>query len=96
MRRQLAVAPEDHHGLTRLAASVHVSPFHLCRLFKRLTGLPIHRYLERLRLRAAMEETVETGARMLDIALRHGFCSEAHLSNAFLKEFGTRPSRVRG
>ena len=96
VRRQLAVAPADHHGLTRLAASVHVSPFHLCRLFKRLTGLPIHRYLERLRLRAAMEETVETRARMLDIALRHGFCSEAHLSNAFLKEFGTRPSRVRG
>lgn len=95
VRRRLAVAPEERHGLVRLAAAVHVSPFHLCRLFKRHTGTPIHRYLERLRLRAAMIETVETRARMLDIALRHGFCSESHLSNAFLKEFGQRPSDLR-
>jgi AraC-like DNA-binding protein len=95
VRRRLAVAPEDRHSLTQLAAAVHVSPFHLCRLFKRHTGVPIHRYLERLRLRAAMVDAVETRSRMLDIALRHGFCSESHLSNAFLKEFGQRPSDVR-
>ncbi len=95
VRRRLAVTPEGRHSLTQLAASVHISPFHLCRLFKRHTGVPIHRYLERLRLRAAMVEAVETRSRMLDIALRHGFCSESHLSNAFLKEFGQRPSDVR-
>lgn len=95
VRRRLAIEPHARHGIQRLAAAVHVSPFHLCRIFKRHTGLPIHRYLEILRLRAAMVDAVETKARMLDIALRHGFCSESHLSNAFVREFGERPSRVR-
>lgn len=95
VRRRLAVAPAEKHSLEELARAVHASPFHLCRLFKRHTGMPIHRYLERLRLRGAMESVLESRERMLDIALRHGYCSEAHLSNAFLKEFGRRPSDLR-
>ncbi|MBY0114372.1 MAG: helix-turn-helix transcriptional regulator [Phycisphaerales bacterium] len=95
VRRRLAIAPAEKHSLSDLARSVFVSPFHLCRVFKRHTGMPIHRYLERLRLRAAMESILDSRRRMLDIALEHGFCSEAHLSNAFLKEFGQRPTDLR-
>jgi AraC-like DNA-binding protein len=95
VRRRLAVAPAERYGLEQLAQSVHVSPFHLCRIFKRHTGLPIHGYLERLRLRAALDDTIGSKDRMLDIALRHGFCSEAHLSNSFLREFAFRPSALR-
>lgn len=95
VRRRLAVAPAEKHSLEDLARAVHASPFHLCRLFKRHSGMPIHRYLERLRLRGAMESVLDSRERMLDIALRNGFCSEAHLSNAFLKEFGQRPSDLR-
>lgn len=95
VRRRLAVAPAEKHSLDDLARAVHASPFHLCRLFKRHTGMPIHRYLERLRLRGALESVLDSRERMLDIALDHGFCSEAHLSNAFLKEFGQRPSDLR-
>lgn len=95
VRRRLAVSPAERHSLEELAGAVHVSPFHLCRLFKRHTGLPIHRYLERLRLRAALDDALNSRARMIEIALRHGFCSEAHLSNAFVREFGDRPSVLR-
>lgn len=95
VRRRLATAPRERHTLDQLARSVHVSPFHLCRIFKRHTGQPIHRYLERLRLRAALDDAMLTRDRMLDIALRHGFCSESHLSNAFFREFGQRPRDAR-
>ena len=40
------------------ARSLYVSTFHLCRLFKHETGMPIHHYLNRLRLRAALEPVV--------------------------------------
>ena len=40
---------------------VHVSPFHLCRLFRKHAGLPIHRYLNRLRLRVALAESASVG-----------------------------------
>ncbi|MBS0189351.1 MAG: helix-turn-helix transcriptional regulator [Planctomycetes bacterium] len=95
VRRTLATAPERTHTLTTLAAGVHMSPFHLCRVFKRHTGLPVHRYLERLRLRRALAGVLDTKDRMISIAAACGFCSEAHLSNAFMREFGHRPSRIR-
>lgn len=95
IRRVLATNPHQPHGLEKLAAGVCMSPFHLCRVFKRQTGLPVHRYLERLRLRQALACVLDTRERMISIAARCGFCSEAHLSNAFLREFGHRPSRLR-
>ncbi|MBX3389479.1 MAG: helix-turn-helix domain-containing protein [Phycisphaeraceae bacterium] len=95
VRRVLATNPEHSHGLESLAAGVCMSPFHLCRVFKRHTGLPVHRYLERLRLRRALSCVLDTKDRMISIAAKCGFCSEAHLSNAFLREFGHRPSRLR-
>lgn len=95
VRRLLATTPTLPHTLERLAAVVHMSPFHLCRVFKRHTGLPVHRYLERLRLRTALIRVLDTGDRMISIAADCGFCSEAHLSNAFLREFGVRPSHLR-
>lgn len=95
IRRVLATNPHLPHGLEHLAAGVCMSPFHLCRVFKRHTGLPVHRYLERLRLRQVLACVLDTKERMISIAVRCGFCSEAHLSNAFLREFGHRPSRLR-
>lgn len=95
VRRVLATSPHLPHGLEGLAAGVCMSPFHLCRIFKRHTGLPVHRYLERLRLRQALSFVLDSTDRMISIAARCGFCSEAHLSNAFLREFGHRPSRLR-
>ncbi len=95
IKRTLAVEPERPRSLGELAARVHMSPFHLCRVFKKHTGLPVHRYLERLRLRGALACVLDSRTPMIHVAARWGFCSEAHLSNAFLKEFGVRPSRLR-
>ncbi len=80
--------------LEEIARKLYVSPFHLCRLFKLETGMPIHRYVNRLRLREAMEQLTE-GSDLTKLALSLGFSDHSHFTNAFRKEFGVLPSEVR-
>lgn len=81
--------------LDDIARELYVSTFHLCRLFKEETGLPLHRYLNRLRLREAMDPVVEGHKDLGDLALDLGFSSHSHFTAAFKKEFGRSPAEVR-
>lgn len=81
--------------LTDIARQVHCSPFHLVRVFRRHTGVPIHRYLTRLRLRAAVERLRGGEGDLTALALDLGFASHAHFSDAFRAEFGHTPSEAR-
>jgi AraC-like DNA-binding protein len=81
--------------LDDVARALHVSTFHLCRIFKEETGVPIHRYLNRLRLREAMGSLAAGAVDLTDLALSLGFASHSHFSNAFRKEFGMSPRDVR-
>jgi AraC-like DNA-binding protein len=81
--------------LGEVAKEVHCSPFHLVRVFRRHVGLPIHRYLNRLRLRLAVQRLVEGERRLTELALDLGFSSHAHFCDAFHREFGSPPSGLR-
>ena len=81
-------------GLEDIARGLYVSTFHLCRLFKQETGMPMHRYVNRLRLREALEQLTE-GADLTQLALSLGFAGHSHFTTAFRKEFGVPPSEVR-
>lgn len=78
-----------------LAHAVHASPYHLCRVFKSETGLPLHRYRTRLRLAAALDQLATGNKDLAHLALDLGFASHSHLSTAFRREFGLPPSAVR-
>jgi len=105
IRRQRQIAYEVQAILNRdlsqtlrladISSELEVSCFHLCRVFREQAGMPIHRYRNRLRLRAATERIAERNVRMLDVALDLGFASEAHFSDAFRATFGMRPSEYR-
>lgn len=82
-------------GLAEISDSVDVSPYHLCRIFRKRTGVPIHRYRDWLRLRASLERIAEKDARMVDVAFDLGYANEAHFSDAFRRAFGMRPSAFR-
>jgi AraC-like DNA-binding protein len=82
--------------LVDIARTLDLSPFHLCRLFTRHAGLGMHRYLTRLRLRAALEDVADPRASLTDVALEHGFSSQSHFTDAFRAEFGMTPRQVRG
>lgn len=81
--------------LDELARAVHTSPFHLTRVFQQRTGVPMHRYLTRLRLRASLQRLAEGADDLTVLALQLGFSSHSHFTDAFRKEFGVSPSEVR-
>jgi AraC-like DNA-binding protein len=85
----------DPPALGELARSLGCSPFHLSRLFRRVTGLPLRRHLARLRARAAAERIAGGTRDLTRLALELGFADHAHFTRAFRAEWGLPPSRFR-
>jgi AraC-like DNA-binding protein len=83
-------------GLGALGRAVGVSPWHLHRAFRAVTGSPIHRYRTQLRVRAALDRLAEGETDLTRLALDLGFSSHAHFTTAFRRVFGCTPSGIRG
>jgi AraC family transcriptional regulator len=95
VKEALAKNPFVATSLGDLATYLGISPFHLSRTFSAEVGVPIHQYLLRLRLAAALERVSDPSANLAAIALDVGFCSPSHFSTAFRKAFGTAPTALR-
>ena len=91
----LAAKLSERITLDDVARAVHVSPFHLARIFQHQTGVPVHRYLTQLRLRASLERLADGDQDLTTIALELGFSSHSHFTDAFRREFGHPPSEIR-
>jgi len=81
-------------GLDQLTRTLGTSAAHLCRCFKQQTGVTIHRYLTRLRLREALNRIDACRGELTDLALDLGFSSHSHFTAAFRREFGLPPGRL--
>jgi AraC-like DNA-binding protein len=81
--------------LGEIARFVYSSAFHLARLFRRETGIPIHQYRTRLRLQAALERIVAGEPDLSSLALDIGFSNHSHLSDLFRRAFGITPAECR-
>jgi len=66
---------------------------HLCEVFRRETGMTIHRHLSRLRLLVALEGLEGTRS-LTHLAYQVGFSTPSHFATAFRREFGHPPSRL--
>jgi AraC family transcriptional regulator len=91
----LASRLSERVTLDDVARAVYASPFHLARIFQQRTGMPIHRYLTRLRLRASLERLADGAHDLTELAIELGFSSHSHFTGAFRREFGRTPSEVR-
>jgi AraC-like DNA-binding protein len=91
----LATRLGERLTLDDVAGSAGASPFHLARIFQQRTGMPVHRYLVCLRLRAALEQLAEGVDDLTALAFELGFASHSHFTTAFRREFGHTPSEVR-
>ncbi|MFI6166198.1 helix-turn-helix domain-containing protein [Nocardia sp. NPDC051052] len=91
MRERLA----DPITLADIAAEVHLSVYHLVRVFKKETGETPYQHLTRLRIEEAKQLLRRTGLTVGQVASRCGFASAGALSTAFLRHTGTRPSVYR-
>lgn len=81
--------------LAQLARVVHVSPFHLHRLFRQATGTTPHEFVVDLRLQRSRELLARTELAVVDIATAVGFRSASHFANTFKRRFGVTPRQFR-
>jgi AraC family transcriptional regulator len=85
----------DRITLDEIAGSLDTSAFHLARVFRAQTGLPVHRYLTGLRLRTALDRLEQGASDLTALALELNFSSHSHFTDAFRREFGCTPSQAR-
>ena len=71
-----------------------MTPYRLCREFRKATGLTITEYRTRLRLCRALGH-LPRAEDLSALALAAGFCSHSHFGAAFRRVFHTTPSRMR-
>ncbi len=81
--------------LEDVAAAACLSPLHYCRIFRTRTGMTVHTYLTRVRIAEAMERLADDAGPLDPIARGCGFASASHLSDAFVRHAGLRPSMAR-
>jgi AraC-like DNA-binding protein len=82
-------------GLDELSAALGCSPFHLARVFRAVTGAPLHQTLLSLRLRTALARLADGADDLTALALSLGFSSHGHFSTRFRRAFGFTPSAFR-
>jgi AraC-like DNA-binding protein len=87
---------ESPFDLDDLVGELHISAYHLARVFRSFTGYSLHSYRLHLRLREGLDRLerrpwVTVG----QIGGELGFSSHSHFTASFHKTLGFRPSEVR-
>jgi AraC-like DNA-binding protein len=90
-----ALAPADKWTIAKLARVAHLSPFHLCHVFRQMVGTPIYDYVLRERLAHTLDAVLDGGDDLTTIALDAGFASHSHFTARFRSFFGCTPAALR-
>ncbi|MBP2663649.1 MAG: transcriptional regulator, AraC family [Firmicutes bacterium] len=77
-------------SLEDIAQLVHISPYHLLRLFSQIVGIPPHVYQQQVRIRQA-KQLLSQGRSILDTAMSTGFADQSHFTKAFKRMVGITP-----
>lgn len=85
--RQLSLKETAHH--------INLSPSYLSRIFKKETGIPLHEYLNQIRISKAKELLRHTNLRLLDIASLTGFEDQSYFTKVFRRMTGISPLAYR-
>ena len=86
--------PQQRITLTQLSAAVHVSPFHLQRLFKRVVGVSPRQYQAAQR-GAALRDALQRGTDVTRATVDAGFGSPSRMYESAPGELGMAPSAYR-
>jgi len=83
--------------LADMAQAVHLSPFHLTRVFKQCLGVSPHQYLIQVRVNSARWLlSAGSGERSLsEVATAVGFADQSHFTRHFKRATGTTPGQFR-
>jgi AraC-like DNA-binding protein len=91
-REYLEEHSSENVSLASLATLVGLSPFHLCRVFKKVVGLSPHAYQSQIRVRRA-KALLAGEIPIAQAAVEAGFYDQAHLTRLFKRVTGVTPGQ---
>lgn len=86
---------DDRINLDDLAQKAYLSKYHYHRLFHKITGESVTKYITKRRMAKASEELVQTDQPIIDIALKYQYASQEAFSRAFVRVYGLMPGKYR-
>ncbi len=81
--------------LEELAKTFFISPYHLCREFKRYTNSTVVQYVNITRIMNAQRKFMETDKNITEISKETGFSNITHFNRVFKAVTGMTPSGYR-
>jgi AraC-like DNA-binding protein len=91
----IASRQTEDFSLCDVARAIHVSPFYLCKIFKRATGLTFVEFRNRLRIESAVKLLVNPRRSVSEIAYSVGFQSLSQFNRLFRRIVGQSPTAYR-
>lgn len=85
----------ENLSLGMVADEVHVSPFYLCKLFRKTTGMTFTEFVSRTRMEKAKSLLLNPNLRVSEIVYEVGFQSLTHFNRVFKKMMGESPTGFR-
>lgn len=82
-------------SLAKVAATVHLSTWHLCHLFKSETGQTTVRYLKAIRMRRAKTLLENRLLSIKEVMNKVGMRDQSHFAKDFKRVYGLTPSQFR-
>lgn len=95
VRRFLLDHMDSRLTIERLAEEFRISPTYLKETFRRVSGQPIHRYLQDCRLTRAARLLSTTNDSVLSIAVSVGYSGTSRFNAAFKERYGVSPRQFR-
>ena len=81
--------------LSDMAILVGLSPSHFAKKFRATTGLSLHRFISRRRIRASLESLKHQSQPLAHVALELGFSSQSHFTHVFSGLTGMTPAKYQ-
>ena len=79
-----------------ICKELHISKYHLCRIFKENTGVTIGDFIKNRRLSVAKQLLADTDMKITEIAQKCCFSDNSFFTKTFSSEFGVTPTEYRG
>src|SRR5262249_20409664 len=95
VKEAVASAPSEKWSVARLANVANLSPFHLCHVFREMTGTSIYDYVLHERLARTLDAVLDCDDDLTAVALDAGFASHSHFTARFRNFFGCTPAALR-
>jgi AraC-like DNA-binding protein len=90
-----ALAADPNRTLSELAHELAVSPYHLSRSFRALTGSTLARHRMRLRVRRALGRLGDGEDDLARVAADEGFSDQSYMCRVIRAETGRTPAALR-